>query len=146
MANIVYNRGKKHVITDSTSLESQGLYVMLVAASYGAAANATHNVVSDVVAYELTGYSRVALANATCIEDDSYGFAYLDADDVTFTAVASTQTVGGAVLYAGVTTTSTGDATANVIAFYDLVDTSTNDGDIVVSWATPANGGLLKLS
>lgn len=146
MANVVYNRGKAFLFNDAAAITSRNLYVMLVQASYDSAVNATHNVVSDVNSYELTSYSRVTLSNVTVTEDDTNGFAYLDADDVTFSAVSTGQTVGGAILYVGAAYATTNDSTSEVLAFYDMANQSTNGSDVVLQWATPANGGVLKVS
>jgi hypothetical protein len=141
MANLVYNRGKQLLATAGVNLASADLRLLLTQAAY--TANADHNFVSDVTSeVSVSGYARQALANKTVTEDDTNDFAYLDADDVAFAGLASGQTVGGAVLYLY----NAADSAAPVIAFYDLTDTATNGGTITVQWATPANGGVLKLA
>lgn len=139
MANLVYNRGIFEVM-NLGALSTADLRVMLVQSTY--TENKDHNVVADVVAHELSvaGYARVALTTKTLTEDDTNDFAYLDADDVAFGALTAGQTIGGAVLFR-----HTGsDATAPVIAYYDLINTPTNGGTFTVQWNTPANGGVLK--
>lgn len=151
MANGVFNRGKKLMAArDTTSIATATLKALLVKSGYSF--DATDNFVNDLdsttnvmdgfqAAY--AGSFRVTLTNVTVTEDDSGGFAYVDADDVTFSTVTAGSVVGGAVVYVA---SASGDTTAEVIAFYDLTNTTTNGGDIVVQWATPANGGVLKLA
>jgi hypothetical protein len=144
MANGVYNRGKYLIANAGANLASADLRVLLVKDTY--VFDATHNFVSDVIAgakeISVAGYARQALANKTLTEDDANNFAYLDADDALFATLAAGQTVGGAVLYKF----NAADGAAEVIAFYDPVDTLTNGGDITVIWNAPASGGVLKLT
>ena len=144
MANGVYNRGKFIIGNAALELDAADIRLLLVKSTY--AFDATHNFVSDVVAgaqeISVGGYARQALTTKTLTEDDGNGFAYLDADDTLFAALAAGQTVGGAVLYKF----NAADAAAEVIGFYDLTDTATNGGDITVQWAAAASGGVLKLA
>lgn len=139
MANLIYNRGIYEVM-NLGALATADLRLLLVTSAY--TADKDHNFVADVVASELTvgGYARQTLANKTLTEDDTNDFAYLDADDVLFSSLVAGETIGGAILFR-----HTGaDATAPVIAFYDLTNTPTNGGNFTVQWNTPANGGVLK--
>lgn len=144
MANGVYNRGKYLIANAGADLATADLRVLLVKSTYTFDNN--HNFVSEVVAGALeisvAGYARQALAGKTLTEDDALDFAYLDGTDTAFAGLAAGQTVGGAVLYKF----NAADASAEVIAFYDVVDTLTNGGDITIQWDTPANGGVLKLA
>ena len=114
----------------------------------GAVSNANSNTVSEIVSYELTtgtvsGYARQGpLASRATVEDDTNGFAYFYAANVTFSTLGTGNTVGGAILFK-----NTGsDSTSGLIAFYDVVDTPTNGGDITIQWAAAASGGVLKLA
>lgn len=141
MANALYNKGLEEIGKALTDLDGSDLRLLLVKTSYSF--DKDHHFVSDVSANEVSvsGYSRQALTTKTVTRDDTNDFAYLDADDVTFASLAAGQTVGGAILFR-----HTGsDATAPVIAFYDLADTATNGSDITVQWNAPAGGGVLKL-
>lgn len=145
MANGVFNRGKFIIGNAALELDAADIRLLLVKSTY--VFDATHNTVADVVAgaqeISVGGYVRVALTTKTLTEDDGNGIAYLDADDVLFAALAAGQTVGGAVLYKF----NAADASAEVVAFYDVTDTATNGGDITIQWATPGvNGGVLKLA
>lgn len=144
MANGVYNRGKFLVATAGVNLSSADLRMLLVKSTY--TFDPDHNFVADVVAgaqeISVAGYARQTLLGKTVVEDDATDFAYLDATDPVFAALVAGQTIGGAVLF--IHTGS--DATAQVLAFYDLADTLTNGLDIGVVFATPALGGVLKLA
>lgn len=147
MANAVYNKGLEELAKATTDLDASDLRLMLVKSSY--TFNKDHLTVddgsaNDPASHELAvgGYARQALGSETVTRDDTNDFAYLDADDVPFGALAAGETIGGAVLFR-----HTGaDNTAPLIAFYDLTDTPTNGSTITVQWATPANGGVLKLA
>lgn len=147
MANLVYNKGLEELGKATTDLDGSTLTLMLVKSSYSV--NKDHLFVddgsaNDPASHEVTvgGYSRQNLANKTVTRDDTNDFAYLDADDIAYGALAAGETIGGAVLFR-----NTGsDATSPLIAFYDLTDTPTNGSTITNQWATPANGGVLKLA
>lgn len=93
------------------------------------------NFIQDMEAHadfaELTasGYSRQALANEAATEDDTNDRANIDSDNVTFSSVSAGETVVGAFIF--IHTGS--DATASVLAIYDLTSTPTNGGDITVT-------------
>ncbi len=147
MANGVYNRGKAQIANGGTDLDTSDLRLMLVNTGY--TFNPDHNFIDNAGAGDpidqeisVSGYARQTLANKSVTQDDTNDFAYLDADDVVFTGLASGQTIGGAILFRHTGT----DTTAPVIAFYDLTDTATNGGNVTIQWATPANGGVLKLA
>lgn len=146
MANLVYNAGLEELGKATTDLDSADLRVLLVKTTY--TANKDHLLVDDGSANDpasheiaVAGYARQALANKAVTRDDTNDFAYLDADDVVFTSLTTGETIGGAILYR-----HTGaDGTSPLIAFYDVADTPTNGGNVTIQWATPANGGVLKL-
>jgi hypothetical protein len=144
MANGVYNRGKFLAATAAVNLGTADLRVLLVKSTY--AFDATHNFVADVVAgsqeISAAGYARQTLAGKTVTEDDVNGFAFLAATDPVFPGMAAGQTIGGMVLF--IHTGS--DATAQVLAFYDLTDTLTNGLAVTVAFALAAAGGVLKLA
>jgi len=142
MANSATNRLKFELANGTADFDASDCRVLLLNTS--ATPNADTNVINDVVANEISvgGYSRQALTGETVTEDDTNDFAYFDANDVTFTALAAGQTIGWACLFR-----QTGsDATAPIYCNYDLTDTPTNGSDVTIVWATPANGGLVKLA
>jgi hypothetical protein len=143
MANGVYNRGK-FLLASGVNLGTANLYVLLVKSDY--TFNANNNFYSDLSANEVnvSGYTAfgLALAGKAVVEDDTNGFAFLFGNNLTFTALAAGQNVGGAVLYI-----STGTAAnSQVVAFYDVTDTPTNGGDISINWAANSAGGVLRLT
>ncbi len=146
MANGVYNKGLEELGKAATDLDASDLRLMLVLSTY--VFNPDHLFVdngdaNDPQSHEVSvsGYARQTLANKTVTRDDTNDFSYLDADDVVYTALVAGQTIGGAVLFRHTGT----DTTAPLIAFYDLVDTATNGGNVTIQWNTPANGGVIKL-
>lgn len=145
MANVFYNEAKKRILNGTIDLDTSTIKVMLVKSSY--AADPDHAAVDDGSAadpqsHELTvsGYARQVLANRTVTKDNSADIGYLDADDVVFTALATGETIGGAVIFL-----DTGvDTTSIPIAFYDLPDTPTNGSNVTVVWAAVAAGAVIK--
>jgi len=155
MANFVYNQGKFLLANGSLNLLTQNIALMLVANTYeGSAAAAVlpdANTVAEIVSHEITtatvsGYARVALTGKTISETDdggtSNGFAFFNASNVTFASLGTGNTVGGCILFRQ----GTNNSDSPLIAFYDVVDTPTNGGDITIQWASAANGGVLKLA
>lgn len=141
MANLVTNRAKFHLFTGDANLDAADLRMLLLKSS---APTADTNFVADLTpgTNELTvsGYARHTLAGETVTEDDTNDFAYLDATDPVFTALASGETITWAILFRQVTN----DSDSPVYAGYDVSDTATNGGDITIQFSTPANGGALK--
>jgi hypothetical protein len=147
LANLVYNKGLEEIAKALSDLDGSDLRVLLVKTTY--TPDKDHLFVDDgsaddPLSHEITvsGYSRQALASKTVTRDDTNDFAYLDAADAVFAALASGQTVGGAILFRHTGT----DTTAPLIAYYDLADTATNGSDITIEWNAPAGGGVLKLA
>lgn len=149
MANFVYNYGKFLLANGGINLLTDNIALILVANTYiePGVANNKSNVLSEISSYEITtgtvsGYARYALTSKSVVEDDTNGFAYFKAANVTFSTLGTGNTVGGAVLIK-----ETGsNTTSPLIAFYDVTDTPTNGGDITIQWASDANGGVLKLA
>ncbi|MCL4764528.1 MAG: hypothetical protein KJ018_22570, partial [Burkholderiales bacterium] len=133
MANLVTNKLKYELMTGDANLDAADLRVLLLTTT-GSVTPDT-NVVNDIVANELavSGYARQAIAGETVTEDDANDFAYLDATDATFSALATGATIGWAALLRQVTN----DTDSPVYAGYDVTDTPTNGSDQVIQWATP---------
>lgn len=154
MANGVYNRG--FYLWSQINSTATVLQCMLVSTSY--VFNSAHNSVNansssgslgepKVFEISVAGYSRQTLASLTLTEDDTNNFAYLDATDATFSALTAGQTVGGAVVYRYSSSGgTTGDSGQDLLGFYDVTDTPTNGGDIVIQWASSSQGGVIKVS
>ena len=145
MANGCYNEGKKQIFNGSIDLDTSTIKVMLVKSTY--TFDADHAAVDDGTADDpasheisVSGYSRQSLAGRTVDKDTSNDFAYLDATDTVFSALASGETIGGAIIFKD----SGLDTTSIPIAFYDVTDTATNGSDITIQWAAVGSGGVLK--
>lgn len=141
-----FNRGKYLVLSGGINLLTDTIKAVIVTPSYTFSAD--HNFISDVSSNELsvTGYTggfagsgRKTLANKSVTEDDSSDLAYFDADDLLWTSLSTGGTVGGLALVREVTN----DSASPLIAFFDLVDTPTNGGDIGISWNA---SGILRLT
>lgn len=139
MASGIYNRGLLELISGSTVWASSTVKVMLLKPTY--TFNRDHLTVSEVVAHELTStnYVRKTLASMASSQNDTLDAAYLDAGDVTWASpnIAAGQTAAYAVIFR-----DTGnDATASLLACYDLQDTDPNGGSFRVEWNA---AGLVK--
>ena len=78
----------------------------------------------------VSGYARAALTGEAVVANDTDNRGEFDADDVTFTALATGETIIGAIVYKHVTA----DSDHVPICFLDLTDTPTNGGNITVSF------------
>jgi hypothetical protein len=145
MASIMYNEGNQSLIDGDIDFVNDTIKAMLVSATY--TPNKDDQFIdtggaSDAVDARLTGTTDQALANKVIGKDTTNDFAYLDADDVTFSAVTTGQTAVGVVIYKDTGTPTT----SKLIAYLDITDTPTNGGDIGITFALPANGGIAKLN
>lgn len=133
MANLVTNKAKFDIMKNDLSAVT--LKVMLLTSSYTPAA--THNFVSDCVANELSGagYARKTLASVTITEDDTNGVAYLDAADVTWTAINA-----GTAKYIALFRSTGVDSTSPLYGVIDITSLVTNGSDVTITW--PATGIL----
>ncbi len=137
MADLVTTKGCFEILNGAADLDASDLRMAFIKTT---APTKETNFMDGITEVTVSGYARQTLAGETVTEDDTNDFAYLDATDPVFSALAAGETVIGAVLFR-----HTGsDATAPVYAFYDFTDTPTNGGDITIQFATPANGGALK--
>ena len=137
MADLVTNKCKYELFTGDANLDAADLRMALIKTT---PPTADTNFMDGITEVTVSGYARQTLTGETVTEDDTNDFAYLDATDPVWTALAAGETIIGAVLFR-----HTGaDATAPVYAFYDFTDTPTNGGDVTMQFATPANGGALK--
>jgi hypothetical protein len=142
MADFVFTRGCYEIFNGTAVPGTADFRALLLDTDYTQDKN--DNVLDDLDSDEISvsGYSRQALANETLTEDDTNDRVYMDADDVTFSSLAAGQTVGWGILYR-----HTGnDATAPTISAYDVTNTPTNGGNIVIQWTAPGSGGVLYLA
>ena len=135
MAQTATNKGKQLFATGGIVPGTTDLRIGLLKTLASHANVPDVNFISDMEAHadfaELTvsGYSRQALANEAATEDDTNDRSNIDADNVTFSALAAGETIVGAFVF--VHTGS--DATASVVAIYDLTSTPTNGGDVTIN-------------
>jgi hypothetical protein len=145
MVNLVMVEAAESITDRNIDLLADTLKLMLVTATYvpdkdnqfidaGGA--------SDPVDARAAGTTDQTIASKVIGKDTTGDFAYLDGADSTFVAVPAGAAIVGCVLYkdTGVATTS------KIICYYDITDITPNGGDIVIQYATPANGGMLKLA
>jgi hypothetical protein len=141
---LVYSSGLVEVAR--INVETADLRVLLVQPSYQPAIS--HAVVDDETgdsprAHEMPGegYARQMLTGRRLVEDPATGGAYLDADDPAFGAIEPGERIGGAVLFreAG------SDRLSPLIAFYPLGRRGTTGGPVLVEWAPPEAGRVLRL-
>jgi len=146
-----YNSGIVDVLDGTIALASAAdIRAALMLSSY-TPTGATEDFLDDISASvaDMGGGSNNALvaltSEATAINTASTpDAAEFDADDVVYTAVDSSQTVGGVVLYKH----NAAPASAALICFIALTNTDTNGGDITISWATAGGataGGILNV-
>lgn len=141
----LYNSAKKKLIDGSLDLDTDTIKVALLSSSY------TPNIDTHVFYSDLTnelatasGYTQggTALANKAITVDTVNDRAYLDADDVSWSA-SGTLTVRYAVLYK-----STGvGSTSALIGYIDFTTdrTALNGEQFYIQWAAPASGAILYL-
>lgn len=131
MASKAYNKGIFKIHDSTINLASDTIVCLLLNDSY--VHDPAHDFISDVSANEIgvSGYSRQTLSNKTLTEDDTNDRAVFDnTADITFSSLASGETIGWAVI-----ARNTGnDATSELICALDVTDTPTNGGDIVIAF------------
>jgi hypothetical protein len=145
MANGTYNEGAKRIFNGGIDLDTSAIQVMLVKSTY--VFDPDHAAIDDGSANDpasheisVSGYARQTLASRTVGKDDPGNYAYLDADDTAFGALAGTQIIGAAIIFY-----NTGlDTTSIPIALFDLPDTTTNGSAVTIVWAAVGSGGVLK--
>jgi hypothetical protein len=138
MADLVTNKLCYELAIGDANLDAADLRACLLKTT---APTVDTNFRSDVTELTVAGYAIQALAGESVTEDDTNDFAYLDATDPVFTGLAAGETAIGMGMHRHVTVASD----SPFYAFYDTADTPTNGGNITGIFATPANGGALKI-
>jgi hypothetical protein len=143
MANLTYNEGIESVVDRNVDWISDTIKIMAVSSVY--TPNKDHQFIdeggaSDAIDARI-GTDQTLGSKATG-KDTTGDFAYFDAADPTWTALAGGSTIVGFVVYkdTGVATTS------KMLAYIDVTDTATNGGDITLQFAAPASGGVIKFA
>lgn len=146
MANVMFNSGKMRLLKGSTGaidFLADTIKAMLCSSTY--APNADDEFIdtggaSDPVDARIAGTTDQTLANKAIGKDLTGDFAYIDADDPTFTAVAS-GTVARVVIYKDTGTPTTSPMICSLDA-----SVVANGGNITIQFAAPASGGIAKQS
>lgn len=128
---------------DPIDFDTDDIYVALMGVGF-TFDRAADEFWSDVVADEASGVGYTAygqqLTTIAIGVDGTGHFAYVDADDVTWTS--STIDAVGAMVYKKAAT----DATSPLVGYVDFGATeSTTAADFKLTWAAPASGGVVKL-
>ena len=138
MADLIYNRFSYNIVTKRIDLVNDNIKAALLTSSYVPDAK-NHNVWADVSANEVsgTGYTTggIALASKAVYEDETNGWTWWDANDITWSN--STITARYLVLY---DTTLVG---SDLIALFDFTsDKISTGGDFIITWSA---SGILRL-
>lgn len=149
MAN-VYNRAKFRLLKGDMDFDLGGnLAVRCLLLKSGVAFNPDHNVVNDLTPgtneISVGGYLRQTVGGVAVSQVDGSDWGAVQGNQVTFSALASGQTIGAAVLFLRLGA-SDADATDPLIAYYDLTDTPTNGGDVTVRFGGASPGDFLRLT
>jgi hypothetical protein len=83
------------------------------------------------------GSGRKTLAGDTLTTDDANDVVMFDANDVTWTALATGATIGAVLLYKN----GAADSDSQLIAKFDVTNAATNGSDVSAQWNT---AGLLN--
>lgn len=149
MAN-VYNRAKFKLLDGTADLDASTPEIRCLLLKSSVSFNEDHNVVSDLTPgtneISVSGYTRQTLAGVSVSQDNSDNRGEASANQVTFSGLATGQTVGAAVVYKRASAGSDTDASDWLIGFYDLTDTPTNGGDIIVRFDNANPGDFLRVA
>ena len=129
MANALYGKGKEHILNGDIDIDTATIKAILLSSSYVPSLS-THEIISDVSTYRLnTDQTLLGVTKALGV---------VDANDVTFTAVAA----GATAKYVAIYKDSGVAGTSYLIALYDTITNfpvTTNGGDIVIQWDNGVN-------
>lgn len=152
MASGFYNAALYDIGRGSIDLDTDTLKIVLVTTSYTYDPDGVFidEAGTDVAATEIsvTGYtggfsgSGRKTATVTGQANNTNNEADFAIADLTWTALSSGATIGGAVLVKEITN----DAASKLIAFFDLTDTPTNGGDITLDFLALGSRGNLRLA
>lgn len=128
MASRLYNQGALKLLDRTVDYASDNIAVLLVDNTYSF--DVSHEFVDDLSGEAVndtgSGYARIALEGKDISLNASANAVVFDSNDVSYTAISTTNTLAGAVLYK-----DTGsDATSDLVAFIDFADLSTNGSDV----------------
>lgn len=147
MANVMFNAAKQCLLAGATNeidVIANTIKAMCVGASFVPDAD---NVfidaggANDAVDHRTAGTTDQTLASKVIGVDNTGDFGYIDADDPVFTAVPAGAAIEGVVIYK-----DTGTPTTSRMICYLDISVTPNGGNITIQFATPANGGIAKLT
>ena len=143
MANLVYEEGIKSLLDRSIDWINDTIKVMAVSSVY--TPNKDDQFIdtggaSDPVDARIG--TDQTLGSKAIGKDTTGDFAYLDAADPTWSALAGGSTIVAFVVYKDTGTPTT----SKVLAYIDVTDTATNGGDVTLQFAAPASGAVMKFA
>lgn len=154
MASGWYQYGLSKVLDGTIDLDTSTLKVMLVTSSY--TYDADHTAVdagtgTDMESTELnvTGYTRAwggagrKTATVTLQANNTNNRVDAAIADLTWTALGTGQTIGGAVL---IKEGAANDTQSIPIAFFDLSDMATTGGNVTLAFTALGSGGDLRVA
>jgi len=128
VANALYDKGRESYLKAEINMPTDNIKLVAVSSAY------TPNLATDQFFSSVSG----VIATSANLTTKTTTAGVFDADDVTFTAVASGSTITQLVMYQ-----DTGVAgTSRLIALWDTVTgfpQLTNGGDIVIAWSNGAS-------
>ena len=128
MASNIYNNGLLKILDRTVDYASDNIAVLLVGNSY--TFDVSHEYVDDLSDEAVndtgSGYARLSLASKTITLNTSANAVVFDCGDISYTDIATTNTLAGAVIYKDSGT----DSTSDLVAFIDFADIVTNGSDI----------------
>lgn len=149
MAN-VYNRAKYKLLDGTADLDAGTPELRCLLLKSGVSFDVDHNVVNDLVPgtneISVSGYARQTLSGVALTENDTNDRGEAEANQVTFSSLAAGQTIGAAVVYKRASAGSDTDASDWLIGYYDVTDTPTNGGDVVIQFDSASPGDFLRIT
>lgn len=147
MANVMYNEGKLALLAGASSginFATDTIKAMAVGSGYSPNADDVFidaGGASDPVDARTAGTTDQTLASKVLGKDTTGDFAYLDANDVVFSAVPAGPAIEGVVIYK-----DTGTPTTSKMICYLDISVTPNGGDITIQFAAPASGAIVKMA
>lgn len=147
MANLMFNAGKQMLLAGSSAeIDFIVNTIKAMAVGSGFVPDADNVFIdaggaNDAVDHRTASTTDQTLATKVIGVDNGGDFAYLDADDVTYNSVSAGPAIEGIVIYK-----DTGTPTTSRMICYLDISVTPNGGNITIQFATPANGGIAKMT
>jgi len=143
MAN-VFNRGKREL--GETVFSGRDFRMLLLRTGTAYVYDPDDNFIDDVITggvleVSVGGYARQTLTGVAVTENDTLDRVEYEADQATFTSLVAGQTIDAAIVFIQVTT----DADSLLVAYYNLVDTPTNGGNVNIQFDGADPGDFLRI-